>query len=90
MIRISRVIQTCERNPSQWEGSTEDGDYLYVRYRWGCLSIGMGKTKEEAVRNSNIMHEQLGASRDGDLKYAKLREVTKELIEWPELPGPTG
>jgi hypothetical protein len=84
-IRISRVNQTCERNPSQWEGLTDDGTRIYARYRWGCLSIGSGKTIDEAIANSNNLFEKsLGGKRDGHLEYDKLREVTAGVIDWPE------
>ena len=84
-IRVSRLTQTCERNPSQWEGSTNNGTYIYVRYRWGCLSIGSGMTIEEAVSNSNnLLEKQLGDNLDGRLEYAKLREATKGVVDWPD------
>lgn len=85
-IRISTVNQTCERNPSQWEAVTEDGIHIYVRYRWGCLSIGSGKTMDDAVENKNNLFERpLGDRLDGWLEYDKLREVTAGLIDWPDL-----
>jgi len=51
--RVSKLTQTCKGSPSQWEGLTDDGQFIYVRYRWGCLSIGSGKTMDEAVGNVN-------------------------------------
>jgi hypothetical protein len=29
------VVQTCFACPSQWDTWTADGDYLYLRFRWG-------------------------------------------------------
>jgi hypothetical protein len=85
-IRISTVNQTCETNPSQWECLTDDGMYVYVRYRWGCLSIGSGKTMDEAVANlNNLFEKALGEAPDGWLEYDKLREVTAGVIDWPDL-----
>ena len=84
-IRVSRLTQTCERSPSQWEGLTDDGQFVYVRYRWGCLSIGSGKTIDEAVTNANNLFEKsFGDKRDGYLEYDMLREVTAGVIDWPE------
>jgi hypothetical protein len=84
-IRISRLAQTCKTSPSQWEGLTEDGQFVYVRYRWGCLSIGSGKTLDEAARKgNNLFEKQLGERPDGSLEYDKLREVTAGVIDWPE------
>ncbi|WP_432130622.1 hypothetical protein [Streptomyces tendae] len=36
---IARVVQTCFACPSQWDAWTIDGDYLYLRYRWGVGTI---------------------------------------------------
>ena len=91
LVRVSNIAQKCTGHPTQWEGSMDDGQHIYVRYRWGCLSIGTGKTIEEAVRNSNNLFEkQLGDKRDGKLEYAQLREATKGLVDWPELSETRG
>lgn len=34
-LRIVRAVQTCAGCPSQWDAWTEDGTYLYLRFRWG-------------------------------------------------------
>lgn len=39
IIIIEHLTQTCGACPSQWEGELEDGRMLYIRYRWGYLSI---------------------------------------------------
>jgi hypothetical protein len=64
---------------------TDDGTHIYARYRWGCLSIGSGKTIDEAVANANNFFEKsFGDKQDGHLEYKKLREVTTGVIDWPE------
>lgn len=35
MHRITEIEQTCSACPSQWEGKTSSGEYVYIRYRWG-------------------------------------------------------
>jgi hypothetical protein len=30
--RVSKLTQTCKASPSQWEGLTDDGQFIYVRY----------------------------------------------------------
>jgi hypothetical protein len=85
MVRVSKLTQTCTKSPTQWEGRTSDGRQVYVRYRWGWLTIGIGQTLDEAVINEkNLFERQLGEKQDGDLDYAKLRAVTDGLVEWPE------
>jgi hypothetical protein len=79
------LTQTCERDPSQWDGRTFDGLFVYVRYRWGWLSIGSGTTAVQAVTNDNdVFEKQLGNRLDGKLEYERLREVTAGVIEWPQ------
>jgi len=56
--RVSKLTQSCKGSPSQWEGLTDDGQFIYVRYRWGCLAIGSGKTLDEAVENVNNLFEK--------------------------------
>lgn len=34
-ITIARAVQTCLAVPSQWDAWTDNGQYLYLRYRFG-------------------------------------------------------
>ena len=52
MINVITCRRTCLACPSQWEGVCSDGRSIYIRYRWGCLTFGLGLTIEEAVDNS--------------------------------------
>ena len=36
---LSRVVQTCWGCPSQWDAWTREGEYLYLRYRWGVGTV---------------------------------------------------
>jgi len=38
-LTISRAVQTCHGCPSQWDAWTRDGQYLYLRYRWGSGTV---------------------------------------------------
>lgn len=49
---IKSIEQTCGACPSQWEGELDDGNWFYVRYRWGTFRVGIGKTIDEAVCNT--------------------------------------
>lgn len=42
MIKLKTLEMTCDFCPSQWEGETEDGKRIYIRYRWGHLSYLIG------------------------------------------------
>lgn len=52
LLRGSTVRMTCEVSPSQWEGETADGQHLYVRFRWGELTVGLGADSDQAIDNS--------------------------------------
>lgn len=51
-LRLRTLTQTCAECPSQWEGTLEDGRHVYVRYRWGLLTWGIGDTIDAAVQES--------------------------------------
>jgi len=66
---IDELEQTCMACPSQWQGKLRNGHTIYVRYRWGYLSV---RTSEEptdnyddAVRGIEIFGEQIGEGFDG-------------------------
>lgn len=52
ILRGAKVSMTCSASPWQWEGCTADDRSLYVRYRHGHLSIGIGDDPGEAIDNS--------------------------------------
>jgi hypothetical protein len=79
---VVELAQTCDSCPSQWEGRTEDGRYVYVRYRWGNLQVGFGPTIEAAIFDETI-DRQIGDRLDGSLTYADLVTTTAAVIDWP-------
>jgi len=52
VLKAAHLRMTCPACPSQWEGATDDGDYVYIRYRNGHLSVGIGNSEEDAVDNA--------------------------------------
>lgn len=36
---LTSINQTCFACPSQWDAETECGKSLYIRYRWGHLTV---------------------------------------------------
>jgi hypothetical protein len=84
-IIVTTLVRTSLRSPSQWEGQTSDGRTIYVRYRWGCLEIGLGTSLDDAVANSpKLFEQQLGERYDGSMEIDQLRRATIGIIEWPE------
>jgi len=88
MIKVTSIEQTSGACPSQWEGVTEDGRPIYVRYRWGCLSIRLGEKDGniwDAVNGEEIIREELGGPWDGVLPYEELKRATRGKIQWPDI-----
>lgn len=38
-LTLAKVVQTCSACPSQWDAWTTDGQYLYMRYRFGVGTV---------------------------------------------------
>jgi hypothetical protein len=81
-LTVKGIICTCGDCPSQWEVSLENGKMMYIRYRWGYLSVRISpdETKDiyDAVGGEEVYGNQLSDGLDGVLDYEDLR---KELIE---------
>ena len=82
MIVVNELELTCSACPAQWEGRTNDGRWVYVRYRSGFLQVGVGDTLSEAVGSDAIIRK-VGDGADGYMTYEELREVTRGLVDWP-------
>ncbi len=88
MVRVKKVVKTCEACPAQWEGITDDNRQVYVRYRWGCLSIGMGSKDDmseyAAVDGEEILSIKHGRNLDGTLEYSGMKCLSAGIVEFPE------
>ena len=75
---VNDLVQTCSACPSQWEFRTFENRPVYVRYRWGYLSIRIGYKNadiDDAVSGLEIYGEDLGDEWDGFLEEEKLLEI---------------
>lgn len=71
-IEIFKLKQTCPACPAQWEFITFQNRPVYVRYRWGYLSVSIGSPNGDissAVRGYEIICEKLGDNFDGSLDW---------------------
>lgn len=89
MIAVKSLTKTCDACPAQWEGETIDGRMVYVRYRWGYLSVCVspGPTTDvmDAVGGEEIFGAQLGDGLDGCLDVERLLASTADIVMWPLL-----
>lgn len=83
-------MRTCSACPSQWEGRTDDERLIYVRYRWGYLTISISKPNSrdisDAVNGEPVFDLKHGDDLSGYMEYEELKKLTQHLIEWPYEP----
>lgn len=44
-----KIRQTCAACPTQWEGTLDDGRFVYFRYRHGRLTIDIAKDADSCM-----------------------------------------
>jgi len=86
MIKIVRLVKTCEACPSQWDTWDADGREIYIRYRWGWLTVvrasaskpndPLGKDAEE------IFVSKIGNGFDGDMDESQLEDATQDVLSF--------
>ena len=85
-IRVVSLTQTCSACPSQWSGHTDDRRAVYVRYRWGRLTVSVGAQDDfsefAGVQGEEVFSAQLGDEYDGVLGFGELCEATQHVIDW--------
>ena len=85
MTKVIKIIKTCEGCPAQWEGRTDDNRGVYVRYRWGNLTVSVSTDEADAVSGPNIYVQKVGESGwEGEMSYEELKAITAGEIEWPD------
>ena len=78
------MTETCPACPAQWDGRTDDGKRVYVRYRWGWLSVRVGEGDDlyAAVNGEEVFAKECGEEYDGFMTLEELIEHTPD-IQWP-------
>lgn len=80
-LAITELVQTCGACPSQWEGTLDDGRVVYIRYRFGRLSWGVGATLDDAAEASFTQERHLGrGDLDGWLSELELPDLLPEFV----------
>jgi len=79
-MEIKNLIQTCEACPSQWEAQTIDNRGVYVRYRWGYLSINISTNPgDHGLGGQEVYGEQIGDGLDGFLSWSDVAPIIENL-----------
>lgn len=71
------VKKTCFASPSQWEAKTVDGDFVYIRYRWGTLRVDLADSKDDWWDDEyeTCFKGKIGDGLDGLIGWPKVKEA---------------
>ena len=89
LVNRANLRQTCSACPAQWEGTADDGRIIYVRFRHGSFTAGIGKTLDDAVGASYIKFTTKGelicavnTDGDGNMTTAEMEDLLKGKVEF--------
>ena len=78
MYKVKIIKNTCPACPSQWEGKTDKGRDIYIRYRWGYLTVQI-----DGVQGREILGMDLGRGNwDGVLNFHDMKNFTKSVLNF--------
>lgn len=83
-VSLSTLVQTCSACPSQWEAKDSLGREIYIRYRWGHLTVRCAETEGTLFANPPIFSLSHGDPLDGIMDTSEMVDLTGEAIEWVE------
>ena len=76
MIKINKLQMTCGACPTQFSGETEDGKNVYIRFRFGRLSMD--------IDGQILFSGNVSDSLDGVISYEGIQKALAHLsIQWP-------
>ncbi len=81
-MKVRDLLDHGTVSPAQWEGRTDNGRPVYIRYRWGYLSVRVGPPggdASSAVVGVEIYGEQIGDEFDGFIEWKRVRDRIKPL-----------
>lgn len=84
--KIIYLKQTCSFCPSQFEGKLDDGRCVYIRYRFGVLRAGVGKTINDCIDSDmykDIVFDS-GDEYDGCMNYKEVKKRLSHLFDFSE------
>jgi hypothetical protein len=83
---VERIEMTCSASPSQWSGRFADGRWLYVRYRWGCLTVDEGGTAEYGgADGTEVLSIDHGDWLDGRMTTEDMMTLTGGVLDWSKV-----
>lgn len=88
MIKITKILGHGGACPFQIDALTDDDRLIYGRYRWGHLTVRIGKAGDHseyaAVDGEMILIKDVGHPLDGYMNLEEFKEETKETLDFSE------
>lgn len=69
-MKLVRIVQTCCACPSQWDAWDEEGNYYYLRYRFGHGTVDKGSVRGELIASFTY-----GNDLDGSMRIEQFLEL---------------
>lgn len=84
MIKLKSIEIAGGICPYQLEGTTDDGQYFYLRYRYGTISYKVYSGRRYSSSWSYDFVKKIGDDLDGAINSELAMETLKGLVEFPE------
>jgi len=88
MIKISKIISAGGVCPYQLQANTDDGRWLYVRYRNGMLRFVVAESATQWMKSKKDSwydySEKIGDDLDGTAEHEKIYPFLSKHIDFPE------
>ncbi len=82
-LKVKTFNKTCSYCPSQWDAESYDDVHIYIRYRWGCLTVSAAYNHESAVNSDNdIFFAKLGSEYHGEMPTEEMKEFTSVVLDF--------
>lgn len=81
-IKVKKLIRTIGCCPTQLEGETEDGKFIYIHYRYGTIEVYVSPNEDDFIDHL-VFRKVIGDHYDGYLTERRLREVL-DFIDFPD------
>jgi hypothetical protein len=72
-MKLLELKRTKDSAPTQYEGKLSNGKLIYIRYRWGTLTIRVSrditKNIDDAVTGRIVFQQFIGSAYDGSIEH---------------------
>lgn len=81
-VRIVALERTCLACPAQWEGESDTGAAVYIRFREGRLRVHVGPGIDAAIDRDPVYSWRDEDRTNGWMSDTELRDRLPEWIIW--------